>query len=188
MKRNNTKIFLKIKFYFMSLWLLFLLAFIITIEIDNSISVVDNFRANVVPIVLFVLSGVSFMLNFTVKDKTKGTINPGCKITKVENKNYEFLTFLTTYIIPLVFIDFNNVKHLIVVLILLIFIGVVFTKMDLYLANPTLALFYKLYELKVEIKKDEFKNITVISKDKLSENDEIEWIPFDDNYWFVRRK
>lgn len=188
MKRNDTKIFLKIKFYFMSLWLLFLLACIITIQIDNSISIVNNFRENVIPIVLFVLSGVSFILNFTVKDKTKGAINPGYKIIKVKNKNYEFLTFLTTYIIPLVFIDFNNLNHFIVVVILLIFIGVIFTKMDLYLANPTLALFYKLYELKVEVKKDEFKNITVISKDKLSENDEIEWIPFDDNCWFVRRK
>lgn len=128
MQRNNTRMFLKIKFYFMSLWLLFLLAFIITIEINNSISFVDNLRANVVPIVLLVLAGISFLLNFTVIDKTKGTINPGYKITKVENRNYEFLTFLTTYIIPLVFIDFYSVKHLIVVLILLIFVGVVLQK------------------------------------------------------------
>ena len=154
---------LKIIFYFISLWLLFFLASIITVRIDTNISVNENFKNNIIPIVMMALSLLSFSLNFFVRDKTKGSINPSYKIKRVENKNYEFLTFLTTYIIPLVFINFNNINHIFVIAILLIFTGAIFTKMDLYLANPTLALFYKLYEIQVETKEGS-KTITVISK------------------------
>ena len=69
---------------------------------------------------------------------------------------------------------------------ILLFTGFVFAKMDLFLANPTLALFYKLYEIEVEIE-GENKRITVITKDKLKKNDDIEWLPFDDQCWYVRR-
>ena len=187
MKNNNSKTFLKVVFYFMSLWLLFLLASIITIKIEPDKSIKQNFQMNIIPIVLMVLSALSFLLNFIVKDKTKSAANPSYTVKKVENKNYEFLTFLTTYIIPLVFINFNSINHIFVIAILLIFTGVVFTKMDLYLANPTLALFYKLYEIQIETNSGN-RIITVISKDKLKESDEIEWIPFDERCWFVRRK
>ena len=187
MKNNNRKIFLKVIFYFMSLWLLFLLASIITFKIEPDKSIKQNLQMNFFSLVLMGLSVLSFSLNFVVKDKTKSAANPSYTVKKVENKNYEFLTFLTTYIIPLVFINFNNKNHIIVIILLLIFTGIVFTKMDLYLANPTLALFYKLYEIQIETNSGD-RIITVISKDKLKESDEIEWIPFDERCWFVRRK
>lgn len=186
-RQNANKILLKIIFYFISLWLLFLLVSIITIDIDFSIGLKDNLRKNIVSLIALLLSIVSFSLRLFIKDKTKSTTNPGYKIIKIENKNYDFLTFLSTYIIPLVFIDFNNLKQIIVVVALLVFMGIVFAKMNLYLANPTLALFYNLYGIDVDTNNGN-KTVTVISKDKLSVDDCIEWIPFDNGYWFVRRK
>lgn len=185
MKKKNT--LLKITFYFISLWLLFVSAAIVSgrIDFDNSFS--DNIRNNVITIVFIFLAIGSFALNYYVKDKTKGSANPNYTIIKIENKNYEFLTYLTAYIIPLIFVDFKEIKYLIVLAIILVFTGFVFTKMDLFLANPTLALFYKLYEIEVRIGSN-IEKITVISKDKLDINDKIEWIPFDDKCWFVRRK
>lgn len=186
-RQDANKILLKIIFYFISLWLLFLLVSIITIDIDFSIGLKDNLRKNIVSLIALLLSIVSFSLRLFIKDKTKSTTNPGYKIIKIENKNYDFLTFLSTYIIPLVFIDFNNLKQIIVVVALLVFMGIVFAKMNLYLANPTLALFYNLYRIDVDTNNGN-KTVTIISKDKLSVDDCIEWIPFDNGYWFVRRK
>ena len=186
-RHDKNKSLLKTIFYFISLWLFFLLVSIITFQIDNSIGIKDNLTKNIVSLIALVLSVLSLSLCLVVKDKTKSTTNPVYRIKKIENKNYDFLTFLSTYIIPLVFVDFSSLKQIIVLVILLGFMGFVFTKMNLYLANPTLALFYNLYEIEVE-EKNGNKTVTVISKDKLTVDSCIEWIPFDDEYWFVRRK
>ena len=185
-KKSNKKTVSKITFYIISLWMLFCSAMVISARIDLTAKLIDNLKNNILAIVFFIFAIISFSLQLVVKDKIKGTINPTCKIIKVENKNYEFLTYLTAFIIPLVFIDFTKLKYLIVLILILFFTGFVFAKMDLFLANPTLALFYKLYEIEVEIE-DENKKITVITKDKLKKNDDIEWLPFDEQCWFVRR-
>lgn len=185
MKKKKT--LLKITFYFISLWLLFISAAIVSARIDLDDSFSDNFKNSIVSIIFIALAIGSFALKGYVKDKTKGSANPNYTIIKIENKNYEFLAYLTAYIIPLIFVDFNDKRYLIVLAIVLVFTGFVFTKMDLFLANPTLALFYKLYEIEVKIGSN-IERITVISKDKLDVNDKIEWIPFDDKCWFVRRK
>lgn len=185
-RKSRKKTVSKITFYIISLWMLFCSAAIISTRINLKTNLIDNLKNNFLAIVFFALAIVSFSLQLIVKDKIKGTVNPTYKIIKLENKNYEFLTYLTAFIIPLVFIDFTKIKYLIVLVLILLFTGFVFAKMDLFLANPTLALFYKLYEIEVEIE-GENKRITVITKDKLKKNDDIEWLPFDDQCWYVRR-
>ena len=94
----------------------------------------------------------------------QGSLNPVYKICHVENSNYEYLTFLTTYIIPLVCFDFNNVKYIIAFILILIITGIIFVKMDLYISNPTLVLLgYKLYKIRLKDYNDVF---TVISSNK----------------------
>ena len=116
-----------------------------------------------------------------------GAANPCRRITKIENVNYEFLTFLTTYIIPICF-DFDKTRYKIVFLILLIIIGIVFVKMNLYVANPILAIMgYRLYKVSVDKKKDN-KDILVISRSELFINDSIDWIKLDDTCWYVKRR
>lgn len=101
---------------------------------------------------------------------------------------YEFLTFLTTYIIPLICFDFDKTRYKIVFLILLIIIGIVFVKMNLYVANPILAIMgYRLYKVSVDKKKDN-KDILVISRSELFNNDSIDWIKLDDTCWYEKRR
>ncbi len=50
------------------------------------------------------------------------------------------MTFLTTYIIPLVCIDLTKIRYVIVLVVLLVLIGFIFVRMDLYCGNPTLLL------------------------------------------------
>lgn len=179
----------KIQFYIMSLWFLLLLISIITFKIidskNNFIGWENLLCENIFPIVcmVFAFVGILFMLN--LKYQLQGSLNPVCKICHVENSNYEYLTFLTTYIIPLVCFDFNNVKYIIAFILILIITGIIFVKMDLYISNPTLVLLgYKLYKIRL---KDYNDVITVISSNKLINGDSIEWIEMDQQCWYVKR-
>ena len=92
---------------------------------------------------------------------------------------------MTTYIIPLVCFDFNNVKFIIAFILILIITGIIFVKMDLYISNPTLVLLgYKLNKIRL---KDYNDVITVISSNKLINGDSIEWIEMDQQCWYVKR-
>lgn len=120
------------------------------------------------------------------KHAVDGVTNPPAKIISIQNENYEYLTFLTTYIIPLICINLEETRYVIVLIILLIIIGSIFVKMDLYLGNPTLALLgYHLYRIKVE-KIAENEDLLVISKDKLSLGSSIKWIKITENVWVVK--
>lgn len=60
--------------------------------------------------------------------------------------------------------------------------------MNLYVANPILAIMgYKLYKVSVDKKKDN-KDILVISRSELFNNDSIDWIKLDDTCWYVKRR
>jgi len=116
----------------------------------------------------------------------KGVTNPPYKIKAIKNENYEYLTFLTTYIIPLICIDFGNIRYIIVLVVLLIIIGYIFVKMDLYYGNPTLALMgYRLYRAEIE-GLDVPDGVVLITKDRLTSNAAFKWIKIDDFVWVAK--
>lgn len=192
MKGRTKTVGIKIKFYIMSLWLLFIFLFLLTFKFYDEehkfIGIKDIVCDNIVSIGAIIFALIGIILSTSLKRKFKGVENPPYKILKIKNENYEYLTFLTTYIIPLVCIDLNNARYIIVLVALLLVIGFIFVKTDLYMGNPTLALLgYRLYRIEVETKKGSLNDILVISKDKLNVNEYIAWIEIDENNWHVRR-
>lgn len=138
---------LKVRFYIISLWLLFFLVTICTIQIpclQTTIPIYDKImlllKTNIFPIITIILCVVCFVLVSITEFEWKGSSNPPYTIKAIKNENYEYLTFLTTCIIPLVCIDFEDVRYIAVFVILLFVIGIIFIKMDLYYGNPTLAI------------------------------------------------
>ena len=116
----------------------------------------------------------------------KGVSNPPYEISSIKNENYEYLTFLTTYIIPLICINLEKVRYVIVLAILLIIIGFIFIRMDLYYGNPTLALMgYRIYRAEIQ-GIDLPEGVVIISKDKLFSNSSIKWIPISKNVWVAK--
>lgn len=188
-KRKNSARKLKVSFYSISLWLLFILAAIGSVNLfenEKFIGKENIIKNNIFTIILFTLSIVSLGLTKIVNYKSKGAMNPSYKITFIKNENYEVMTFLATYIIPLACINLVVVKSFVVFIILVVVLGVIVTKMDLYMANPTLALLgYKLYS--IEVNNGEQDSYIVMSKDHLTVNDNIEWIELDNNRWYVRK-
>lgn len=193
MKKNNES-YMKIELYVMSLWLLFLLIFFLTVDIpisfgENSkfIGIIPLVKRNIIAIGALLLLFYGFVLTKKYKYKWKGVVQPSVKILSIKNENYEYLTFLTTYIIPLVCIDLSSPRYIIVLTLLLIIIGYIFIKMDFYLGNPTLALMgYRLYRIVID-SEGLSDDILVVSKDKLKKDDNIEWIPIDNDTWYVRK-
>lgn len=194
-KEPNNVLF-KVQMYIISLWLLFLLIIPITFQYPrNELGKVFLWqdvmwifcKRNMIPISCCVMLIIGCILLIQLKYRWKGTRDLPIQVQEVESENFEYLTFLTTYIIPLVCINLDEFRYVIVLVILLLIIGVIFVKSDFYLGNPTLALMgYKLY--RVQYNKDgKIEKKRIITKDTIYPGVSIEAVPFDKNTWYVRR-
>lgn len=190
---NPQNMLLKVRFYIISLWLLFFLVTICTIKIpciQTPIPILDKItlllETNIFPIISFIFCILCFVLVLITEFEWKGSCNPPYTIKVLKNENYEYLTFLTTCIIPLICIDFEDVRYIAVFVILLFVIGIIFIKMDLYYGNPTLAILgYKLYRIEID-RKGEINEVILITKDSLDKDSSIKWIEIDKHVWFAK--
>ena len=191
-KRQSNQL-IKIQFYLMSLCLLFVLIFLLTIDIPVSFAPNAKFigfeqllKRNWVALSSLILVFVGLLCAFIIKRKWAGLSNPPHTIKTIKNENYEYLTFLTTYIIPLICVDLSEIRYICVLVVLLILIGFIFVKMDLYYGNPTLALMgYKLYRAEIE-GADSPDGVILISKNQLTKGNEFKWIEVDRFVWVAK--
>lgn len=186
----------KIGLFFLSLWLFFILTIVITYDIPISISSDFEFigigvllSKNIIPLICIVclLIGLYSYLDFS--HQLKGATQMPFVITEINSIEYEHLTFLTTYIIPLVCFNFIDVRYQIVLLILLIVIGTIYVRTDLFYANPTLAILkYRIYRINGEFKEGSRSGIILISRKKLMLNQRCDYIKLDDRIYYAKPK
>jgi hypothetical protein len=106
---------------------------------------------NVLPIISFILIAVVVVCYFRFKYRLQSNVGLPVIAKKVEDLSYEHLTFLTTYIVPLICFNLDNVRYIIALFILLIVIGQIYVKTDKFYANPTLAILgFRLYKVEVD--------------------------------------
>lgn len=184
--------FQKIQLYIISLILLFVLLFINKINLPicyewncncEIMSLGEILKTNPIPAgsLFFILLGLFFYWNFDYKF---GGAAPELskKVVKVENLNFETLSFLATYIIPLVCFDLDfdldKNRNLLMLILVLILLGAIYIKTNIFYTNPTLALLgYRIYKVDSEKTKD----MIVIIKGKIVEGDSILTVPIDEN-------
>lgn len=152
----------RVKLYIISLWLLFLLIIIKEFryemwksDLDFWINVYCVLSSNILSCLAFtfLLLGVVFL--FQLRYQVKGTLDLPKKIRAIKNLNYEHLTFLTTYIIPFIAFQLGDVRNTIIFIFLLVVIGAIYVKTNLFYSNPTLALLgYHIYQVETETEKD----------------------------------
>ncbi len=184
----------KIGLFFLSLWLLFVLIIIITIKVPVCISDDCQFigvwaliKMNVIPmmsIFALIVGAVSF---WDFRWRVRGTQELSFKIVEIEGIDYEHLTFLTTYIIPLVCFNFTDTRYQIVFWLVLVIIGVIYIRTDLFYANPTLAVLqFRLYKVKGEFRNGEVKQGRIlITKDTFQMNDMVKYIKLDERIYYA---
>ena len=178
----------KLQLYILSLWLLFLLIFvkelvIVSHTFEFSLEGVKNFVApNVLPVAsIFLLAlGLYFYLVFSYQ--LKGSTMLPKSIRKIEDQSYEHLAFLTTYIIPFLRVKLEG-RDLLITILLLVIIGAIFVRTNLFYKNPTLALLgYKLYKVDTESS----TGLVFISRNVLKAGDKVHHIHLSDNIYFVK--
>ncbi len=186
----------KIGLFFLSLWLLFVLIVVITAKVPFCFSKDCSFvgfafllKTNIIPLLCFVALIIGCFSYSDFKHQMKGTPELSFKIKEVENIDYEHLTFLTTYIIPLVCFQFENLRYIIVFVILLIVIGSIYIRTDLFYANPTLAILqFKIYKVSGEFRNGETRNNKIIiSKDKLCKDDRVKYFKLDERIYYASK-
>lgn len=179
----------KIQLYIISLWLLFFLIAVkefvfVSWEFSFTWQGLRNFTSANIPVLVatfFLSLGLIFYFRLTYV--LKGSTKLPKKITKIEDQNYEHLTFLTTYIIPFVRVGFEG-RDMLVTILLLIIIGAIFVKTNLFYKNPTLALLgFKLYKTDTEGS----QNLIFIAKDDLKLDDTVHHIHLHNNVYFVKK-
>jgi len=187
--------FKKFELYIVSLWLLFLLVAIAKVDIPvcfgegcKFVGVEEVIRKNYVALiaVIFLAAGGLFFLRFNYQ--INGGKRVAQKITKIEDSNFEHLTFLATYIMPVAFYELSGVRDLLVLSTLLVAIGFIYVNTDKFYANPTLGLLgFKIYKVDLSTRVGEKNGVVVITKEVLREGDSIRSLDLDNKVCYARR-
>ena len=183
----------KIDLYILSLGLLFIFFFIITAKLPASFSFKDaeswKMLAMSNPLPVISIFGLCYCLFAYIRFdfELKGANEIPFEVRKVENINYEHLTFLATYVVPLISFDFGSGRQMIVLALLLVVMGVIYIKTDLFYANPSLALLgFHIYRASGHFRNGEREGITLICRERLADNQRVSYIRLDDRIYYVR--
>lgn len=95
-------------------------------------------------------------------------------IIDIENKNSESISYLFTYLIPFVFQDLSDPISVLSVSILLVVTFLIYTNSSMLLINPTISMWYSLYQIEyIEHGTEKKKKGMILSRDKyLEEHDQ----------------
>lgn len=183
---------LKIQFYILSLWLLFILIFINKINISfcfgedcHFIGMKELIHNNLVPLISIVFIIAGFVFYFRFKYLVNGNHSLPERVISIENVNFEHLTFLATYLLPFLTFNLTEDRNALIFFLILIIIGSIYVKTNMFYSNPTLALLgYHIYKISTSNR----KNVIIISKDKISQNDWIKVKILDDNIYIGNKQ
>lgn len=184
----------KIDLYVLSLGVLFVFILIMTIEFPDGVIDLKHFSSwerffgfNIFPSIIFACLCYAIFAYFRFDFDLKGATDIPFTVTKVEGINYEHLTFLATYVIPLISFEFSSTRQLAVFVLLLLVMCVIYIKTDLFYANPSLALLgFQIYRANGSFKTGVRENIILISKCKIVENQKLSYIKLDDRIYYVK--
>ncbi|EMI25970.1 anti-phage protein KwaA [Rhodopirellula europaea] len=188
--------FRKINLYVLSLGLLFLFIVIITFEPTIAFSELAKLqgwsrlvKANYVSMIA--IGGIAYcgFAYVLFCHQLKGATELPFEITKVESVEYEHLTFLATYVVPLISFDFGSGRQLVVLGLLLIAMGAIYVKTDLFYANPSLALLgFRIYRIDGNFKMGDRTGLIVICRGKLTVGQKASYIKLDEKIYFAKGK
>lgn len=191
---RSNRIIEKFELYIVSLWLLFLLMIVVTINIPicfesecSFIGLKELVSRNIVPIIALFFVGLGALYHLRFNYKILGSQSIPVAVSEVEEINYEHLTFLTTYIIPFICFDLTSERYLVALGLLLIVIGIIYVRTDKFYANPTLAVLgFRLYSSKITKRTGEEIKVTLITKDRIKVGDKIRFLELDERVYYAK--
>ena len=187
----------KICFYLLSMALFFVIVAILGTHIpiyfgDDSkfIGIVGSLtnKGIIIPVICLIALIYATCFAIFLRHRIKGSGLGPITINKVENVNNDILAFVGAYLLPLVSFSLSeDWRHLVVLLLLFVVIGIIYIRADIYYTNPTLLLLgYRVYRIEGIFNGETIEKI-VISYGKLQKNDLIRSIAIDDNTYYVKK-
>ena len=143
---NNKIVMLKLSLYLISLWMLLLMLIILKADVTNFKlpmtkllfkQIIQENTFSLFCLLLIFLGIIGYVLFL---DSLNNAKNLPVEIEECESVNYENLSFLATYIIPLVCFPMDTERQIFVMFFVIIIIGCIFAKTNLYYTNPSLVL------------------------------------------------
>lgn len=183
--RFNT-LLMQIGLYIMSLWALYIFIIILKIDYSSFNSFEEFFSVNIISLICVILIIISIIIYYIFDFELSGTHDNVKTIEKCEDVSFEVLSFLSTIIIPLLFIEVDDARGIILLFSILFIIGIISMKTDYIYYNPTLALFgYRLYNVQIN-QNGELKTFLLLSNNKLENNSNICLYKINPNVYFGR--
>ena len=190
---DNGIVMLKLSLYCISLWILMFMLIVLKIDVSmvgkkNGLDALKEFLCtNMFSWICICIFFAGLIGYAYFKDYLKNAKRLPVEIEECESVNYENLSFLATYVIPLVCFPMKTDREIFVLFAVIIIIGCIFVKTNLYYTNPSLVLMgFNVYSVRCK-NGAAFKNGIVIVKGKLKANDTIKYMSLSDNVYFVRR-
>jgi hypothetical protein len=115
-------------------------------NMSNIITALEKFGLSYFLILLSIFGyfGLKLLLKNLNNKKSNGEI---VKIKEVENKNSESIGYISTYIVPFIFQDTNNIFDISSIFIVLAIIFFIYTKSNMIVINPILSITHTLYQI-----------------------------------------
>jgi hypothetical protein len=184
----------KVDLYILSLGLLFVFFVIISFKFPDSRIAINDYKAwmalliaNPIPVISIIMLGYCFFAYRKFDFDLHGATDIPFEIKKIESISYEHLTFLATYVIPLISFDFGSGRQMIVLVLLLVVMGIIYIKTDLFYANPSLALLgFHIYRADGNFKNGNRDGIILICRKNLGEGQKVSYIKLDDRIYYVK--
>lgn len=190
--KDRKAILLKLSLYMISLWILFFMLIVLKIDVSDIPFEItyDNIkcfvRKNIFSLICILLVVLGAMGYISFKDSLKNAKQLPVKLINCESVNYENLSFLATYIIPLVCFPMETDREIFVMFAVIILIGCIFVRTNLYYTNPSLVLLgFNVYRVKTD--SSSFQEGIIIVKGKLKSGDDVKYLSLSDNVYFGRR-
>lgn len=185
----------KVRLYVISLGLLFVFFIVLTFnftiafdEIFTSAGLWKLVQENPLALISLLMILYSIYAYKSFEFDLKGSTEIPFEIIKIKSVNYEHLTFLATYVVPLISFDFGSIRQIIVLSILLAVMGIIYVKTDLFYANPSLALLgYHIYEVDGNFKNGKREGIVLITRRKLAAGEKCHYVKLDDRIYYVSK-
>ncbi|MCM1025615.1 MAG: hypothetical protein NC432_04230 [Roseburia sp.] len=185
--------FMKLCLYLISLWILFFMLIILKLDVSmipfviNKGNIKKFVESNMISFIclgFIVLGGVGYL---RFRDSLNNAKQLPVEIKQCESINYENLSFLATYIIPLVCFPMETEREIFVMFSVIVIIGCIFVKTNLYYTNPSLILLgFNVYKVNTNSEKVFCQGIVIV-KGKLYEGESIKYLPLSDNVYFGRK-
>lgn len=141
----------------------------------------------IIPVVCSLLFLLTAIFCFWLYRWNKGSRLGVVTDTKYENISSNVMSFVAAYFFPLVSFNLGTTwRHVAVLGLLFILIGVIYVKADIYYCNPTLLLLgFRTYRVKGKYAEDQDFNKTIIVWGRMMDGDKFKYIPIDENTCFA---